>query len=192
MKKGREDMFIYDDWGGEYSAEYGVLRKIHKKVNSKKKGDEDVAKRATMNGEPFGDFKKLRKELRRARAQEMEDMGGVFAPDEDGETKRRGRPRESEVEKYFRKRCQDMGWTCLKFTSPSTTGVPDRIVIRPQPTAHPAKVVFVEMKTKDGKLSPRQEHWRYKFVEMGATYCKIDSKARVDEYIDAWRREDER
>ena len=46
-----------------------------------------------------------------------------------------------------------MGGACFKWTSPGTDGVPDRIVILPD-----GRVIFVELKTETGRLSPVQEY----------------------------------
>ena len=46
-----------------------------------------------------------------------------------------------------------MGGLWIKFTSPGMTGVPDRIAIFPG-----GVIVFVEVKTESGRISPVQEH----------------------------------
>ena len=56
---------------------------------------------------------------------------------------------EKDIEKYLIKRIKQLSGHCYKWQS-SVTGVPDRIVILNE------KIMFVELKTQTGKLSPRQ------------------------------------
>ena len=60
--------------------------------------------------------------------------------------------RESSIERGLRIRLQRRGCLVYKFVSPGNNGVPDRIVITPT-----GRVIFVELKTSDGKLRPEQE-----------------------------------
>lgn len=39
---------------------------------------------------------------------------------------------ESEIERFFVKECKKKGWLCLKFVSPSMSGLPDRIILAPK------------------------------------------------------------
>ena len=48
--------------------------------------------------------------------------------------------REKVIEEYFRRKAKENGYLCWKFTSPSTDGVPDRILIGHN------RVIFVELK----------------------------------------------
>ena len=59
---------------------------------------------------------------------------------------------EKEIEKKLGGRLKALGCLYLKFASPATRGVPDRIVICPD-----GHVTFVELKREDGALSPQQE-----------------------------------
>lgn len=61
---------------------------------------------------------------------------------------------ESSIEKKLRVMLRERGALCLKFVSPGSPGVPDRIVVLPA-----GRVVFVELKAQDGVLDPRQR-WR--------------------------------
>lgn len=60
--------------------------------------------------------------------------------------------RESAIEKKFIRELRKLGCAAYKFVSPGNGGVPDRIVITPR-----GRVVFVELKTDAGKLSPVQK-----------------------------------
>ena len=57
---------------------------------------------------------------------------------------------EKDVEKYLIDRVKELNGKTYKFTSPTSAGVPDRIVIFNN------GVFFVELKTPNGRLSPRQ------------------------------------
>lgn len=46
-----------------------------------------------------------------------------------------------------------LGGMCLKFVSPGTQGVPDRLIL----TAD-GRVIFAELKTETGRLSKIQQH----------------------------------
>lgn len=60
--------------------------------------------------------------------------------------------KESELEAFMTNMISHLGGLCLKFTSPSTVGVPDRVVMSPK-----TGTFFVEVKRPDGKLRPSQE-----------------------------------
>ena len=59
--------------------------------------------------------------------------------------------RESAVERKLVAGLRARGWRALKFVSPGTDGVPDRICLGPG-----GRVVFVEVKTDTGRLSAVQ------------------------------------
>lgn len=67
---------------------------------------------------------------------------------------------EAKVEKYLTDQVNSLGGICWKFTSPGTTGVPDRIVILN------GKTFYVELKRpKGGRISAIQK-WRIKQLIM--------------------------
>lgn len=59
--------------------------------------------------------------------------------------------RESEIEKILVREVKRLGGRAYKWTSPGNDGVPDRIVIFPD-----KRPIFVELKTKTGKLTALQ------------------------------------
>lgn len=59
---------------------------------------------------------------------------------------------ESSIEQSLRIRLKKAGCLFYKFVSPGNAGVPDRICITPT-----GLVIFVELKTKDGRLRPEQK-----------------------------------
>ena len=60
--------------------------------------------------------------------------------------------RESVLEGHLVERIRRIGGVCLKFTSPGTVGVPDRVVILPG-----GEVVWVELKQEHGVVSSPQK-----------------------------------
>lgn len=60
--------------------------------------------------------------------------------------------REQEIEQKLREAVKRMGGRAYKFISPGNVGVPDRIVIMPG-----RQVIFVELKTEVGRLTPVQK-----------------------------------
>lgn len=59
---------------------------------------------------------------------------------------------ESEIERRMTAMITRLGGLSYKFASPNNPGVPDRIVITPE-----GRIIFVELKTLTGRLSPIQE-----------------------------------
>lgn len=59
--------------------------------------------------------------------------------------------RERDIERWLKGQVEDMGGLFWKFVSPGNDGVPDRILIMPG-----GGLVFVEIKTQTGELSPVQ------------------------------------
>jgi hypothetical protein len=69
------------------------------------------------------------------------------------------------------------GGQCLKWTSPGTTGLPDRIALLPG-----ARIAFIEMKRPKGsKVGPLQRYWRRVLTGLGFvhwwTYTEADIEA---------------
>lgn len=65
---------------------------------------------------------------------------------------------ESSIERYLVNGVKKLNGMCLKFVSPGTSGVPDRIII----TAD-GRIIFAELKTETGRLAKIQ---RYTIGEM--------------------------
>lgn len=85
--------------------------------------------------------------------------------------------RENKVERYLNKKVEEMGGITRKWSSPGRDGVPDRIVITQ------GVVVFVEVKTTDGVLSPAQEREHARLRKAGAHVTTVYGNAGVDRYI---------
>lgn len=86
--------------------------------------------------------------------------------------------RERDIEKYFAKKVKEAGGKSYKFTSPGHAGVPDRIVLLP------GRILFAEIKTEGGKLSPLQTIVHAEMRALGASVFVIWSKADVDVFIE--------
>ncbi len=80
--------------------------------------------------------------------------------------------KESQIERRLVEGVKRLGGMCLKFVSPGTLGVPDRIIITAK-----GRVIFVELKTETGRLTKTQ---RYVIGEMQ----KRGADARVVKGID--------
>lgn len=80
--------------------------------------------------------------------------------------------KESQIERRLVEGVKRLGGMCLKFVSPGTLGVPDRIIITAK-----GRVIFVELKTETGRLTKIQ---RYVIGEMQ----KCGADARVVKGID--------
>lgn len=80
--------------------------------------------------------------------------------------------KESQIERRLVEGVKRLGGMCLKFVSPGTLGVPDRIIITAK-----GRVIFVELKAETGCLTKIQ---RYVIGEMQ----KRGADARVVKGID--------
>ena len=69
---------------------------------------------------------------------------------------------ESKIEADLRKWVHSQGGECLKWVSPGRVGVPDRILLFPG-----GDILFVEVKTKEGKLSPMQVRFHKRLRQLG-------------------------
>lgn len=86
--------------------------------------------------------------------------------------------REKEIESALVKRVKENEGLCLKFTSPSMTGIPDRIILLPK-----GKIGFVETKRPGGEPRPIQKKRIRQFKDLGFKVYVLDSKENIDEII---------
>lgn len=70
---------------------------------------------------------------------------------------------EKDIERRLVNGVRALGGRAYKFVSPGNIGVPDRLVVLPG-----GRVIFVELKTERGKLSPMQEVQLQNLAELGA------------------------
>lgn len=85
---------------------------------------------------------------------------------------------EGYVENYLVKKAKEKGFLCLKFTSPGTRGVPDRIVV-----GH-GKTIFIETKSKTGTPSELQKLRIKQLRDHGAEVYIASSREQIDQILE--------
>lgn len=85
---------------------------------------------------------------------------------------------EKSVERYLTDGVKKLGGMCLKFVSPSTAGVPDRLILLPE-----GRVVFVEVKSSVGKLSKIQEYMIEEMRIRGADVRVLYGLKDVEDFL---------
>lgn len=84
---------------------------------------------------------------------------------------------ESQVERYLHSKVTANYGMCLKFVSPGTVGVPDRIVI------HRGRIMFVELKRPGEKPRPLQQVRARQMRAAGARVYCISTTDQVDRFV---------
>lgn len=84
---------------------------------------------------------------------------------------------ENLIEGYLVKQAKKYNIFCCKFVSPSTNGVPDRMLIKN------GQVIFIETKSSTGKLRDIQKVVIKSMREHGATVYVANSKKQIDEIL---------
>ena len=87
---------------------------------------------------------------------------------------------EKQIEAHLVKRVREIGGIAYKFVSPAHRGVADRIVVLPG-----GGVIFVELKTSTGKLTPLQEQFAKQMSELKQNYIVLKSREEVDAFAKA-------
>lgn len=85
---------------------------------------------------------------------------------------------EKKIEQRLVKKIKEKGGLCLKWVSPSMTGVPDRLVI------YKGKITPVELKDPKGKLSARQEFMISVLLNQGVLTHVLMSEEDVDHFVE--------
>lgn len=85
---------------------------------------------------------------------------------------------EKEIEKKLRLAVRNAGGVALKFVSPGTDGVPDRILLFPG-----GQIAFVETKAPGKKLRPLQERRKSQLVSLGFKVFCVDSPEQIPDVI---------
>ena len=78
--------------------------------------------------------------------------------------------REKTIENKLKTAVKTEGGLCLKFTSPGTDGVPDRIILLPN-----GKLAFAELKAPGKQMRPLQEYRKRQLEDLGFKVYVIDS-----------------
>lgn len=92
---------------------------------------------------------------------------------------RKKRVREVSVERYLVQQGRLIGIEFRKLVMPGFTGAPDRIG-----NIGKGRAMYVEAKTKAGKLSPRQIRAQNELLAEGAIVCNVYTRADVDSILD--------
>ena len=87
--------------------------------------------------------------------------------------------RENHIEKKLKTEVEKRGGLCIKFTSPNTNGMPDRIVILPQ-----ARIAFIEAKAPGGKPRPIQIYQHQQLKKRGAKVYIVDHPNQITGVLD--------
>lgn len=82
---------------------------------------------------------------------------------------------EKALERHLVRRAREYGGLALKWVSPSTAGVMDRIVFLPG-----GRIIFVELKAPGKRLSPLQARMASVLTALGADVRCIDSMEALD------------
>lgn len=86
---------------------------------------------------------------------------------------------EKDIERKLVQEVKALGGLCLKFTSPGVRGVPDRIVMLPG-----GRIIFVEMKTEAGKLSPQQQKVLARFTRLGIDWAVVSTPELLNIFLE--------
>lgn len=90
--------------------------------------------------------------------------------------------KESAIERKLQQEVRKMGGRAFKFVSPGHRGVPDRLVLMPG-----GRILFVELKTDTGVLSPIQSHTIRIMRELGADVRVVHGMAGLSGLLDGLR-----
>lgn len=82
------------------------------------------------------------------------------------------------IERKLREGVRQLGGMAIKITSPSFTGLPDRMVLMPG-----GRIWYVELKTTGRSLSPRQRQVASELKELGFDVRKIDNQLGLDNFF---------
>ena len=87
--------------------------------------------------------------------------------------------KERDVEVLLRDGVKQLGGKAYKWVSPGNAGVPDRIVILPG-----GKVIFVELKQENGRLTRLQKVQQLTLRRMGVAAVTLRGAEDVKVYLD--------
>lgn len=92
--------------------------------------------------------------------------------------------RERDIERRLKKKLETLGCLVLKWVSPGSDGVPDRIIILPG-----GEIIFAELKAEGEDLRPLQAWWQSRLREQGCRAVTIHGMAEAEELEDVIRTE---
>jgi len=82
--------------------------------------------------------------------------------------------REKDLERKLCDGVKNLGGRAVKFTSPYVTGMPDRLVLLPG-----GRCFFVEIKTREGRLSPVQRKRHGQLRSLGCLLFVVRDEASL-------------
>ena len=85
---------------------------------------------------------------------------------------------ESEIEAKLKREVEKAGGLALKFISPGTAGVPDRLVLLPG-----KEIIFVELKAPGKTLRHLQRKRKQQLERLGFQVYVLDSYHAVEDFI---------
>lgn len=85
---------------------------------------------------------------------------------------------EKTLEKKLREGVKKLGGLALKFSSPTFTGMPDRLVLLPG-----GRVKWVEVKTTGKKPTPRQLAVHNQLERLGFPVWVVDSEDLINDFL---------
>lgn len=85
---------------------------------------------------------------------------------------------ESRIERHLVDGVKKLGGLCVKFVSPGTPGVPDRIII----TAT-GRIIFAELKAENGRLAKIQRYTIGEMQKRGADVRVVKGIAEVNQLL---------
>lgn len=86
---------------------------------------------------------------------------------------------ESRIENRLKKEVEKIGGKALKFVSPGTAGVPDRMVLLPG-----GRMYFVELKAPGKELRPLQKLRKKQLERLGFKVLVIDTVQKIQQFIE--------
>ena len=86
--------------------------------------------------------------------------------------------RERDIEAWLKSRIEKLGGLWLKFVSPGNDGVPDRIAVLPD-----GRLVFVELKTRNGKLSAVQKYQIDRLISLNQRVVVVYGKEGAEDFL---------
>lgn len=87
--------------------------------------------------------------------------------------------REQDIERRLVKMTKEMGGRAFKFTSPGTSGVPDRLLLFPG-----GRIAFAELKAPEKKLRPQQAVRKRQIEKLGFRVYVIDHMDQIGGVLD--------
>ena len=89
---------------------------------------------------------------------------------------------EKEIETCLVRGVKDLGGKAFKFVSPGNNGIPDRLVILPG-----GRVLFAELKARNGILSKMQEYQIAELRRLGAEVWEVWGINDADNFLSRCR-----